>query len=128
VSTTAEFEAEWRRSRPSKLPWILLVAAIVVASWSSCTLKGAKDEAETALKKESERSAALESKVKELAKTQAGLEMKIRDLEREKALLAERKAEPVKVEDPKAAAKKPVATPAKSTTTAKKTTTTKKKK
>ena len=41
------------------------------ASWSSCTLKGAKDEAETALKKESERSAALENKVKELAKTQA---------------------------------------------------------
>jgi cell division protein FtsB len=128
VSSTAEFEAEWRRSRPSKLPWILLVAAIVVASWSSCTLKGAKDEAETALKKESERSAALENKVKELAKTQASLELKIRDLEREKALLAERKVEPVKVEDPKAAAKKPVATPAKSTTTAKKTTTTKKKK
>ncbi|HET9036021.1 MAG TPA: hypothetical protein VFN45_07440 [Myxococcaceae bacterium] len=128
MSSTAEFEAEWRRSRPSKLPWILLVAAIVVASWSSCTLKGAKDEAETALKKESERSAALENKVKELAKTQAGLELKIRDLEREKALLAERKVEPVKVEDPKAAAKKPVATPAKSTTTAKKTTTTKKKK
>lgn len=128
MSSTAEFEAEWRRSRPSKLPWILLVAAIVVASWSSCTLKGAKDEAETALKKESERSAALENKVKELAKTQAGLELKIRDLEREKALLAERKVEPVKVEDPKAAAKKPAATPAKSTTTAKKTTTTKKKK
>jgi cell division protein FtsB len=128
VSTTAEFEAEWRRSRPSKLPWILLVAAVVVAGWSSCTLKGAKDEAENALKKESERSAALENKVKELAKTQAGLELKIRDLEREKALLAERKVEPVKVEDPKAAAKKPAATPAKSTTTAKKTTTTKKKK
>ena len=128
MSTTAEFEAEWRRSRPSKLPWILLVAAVVVATWSSCTLKGAKDEAETALKKESERSAMLENKVKELAKTQASLEMKIRDLEREKALLAERKAEPVKAEDPKAAAKKPAATPAKSTTTAKKTTTTKKKK
>ncbi len=128
MSSTAEFEAEWRRSRPSKLPWILLVAAVVVASWSSCTLKGAKDEAEAALKKESERSAALENKVKELAKTQAGLELKIRDLEREKALLAERKVEPVKVEEPKAAAKKPAVTPAKSTTTAKKTTTTKKKK
>ena len=71
VSTTAEFEAEWKRSRPSKLPWILLVAAVVVAGWSSCTLKGAKDEAEAALRKESERSAALETKVKDLAKTQA---------------------------------------------------------
>jgi len=74
VSTTAEFEAEWKRSRPSKLPWILLVAAVVVGGWSACTLKGAKDEAEAALKKESERSAALETKVKDLAKTQAGLE------------------------------------------------------
>ena len=120
MSTTAEFEAEWKRSRPSKLPWILLVAAVVVGGWSSCTLKGAKDEAEAALKKEGERSAALETKVKELAKTQAGLENKIRDLEREKALLAERKVEPVK-EEPKAAAKKPAATPAKSTSTKKST-------
>jgi cell division protein FtsB len=115
VSTTAEFEAEWKRSRPSKLPWILLVAAVVVGGWSSCTLKGAKDEAEAALKKEGERSAALETKVKELAKTQAGLENKIRDLEREKALLAERKVEPVKPEP----AKKPPPPPAK--TTSKKT-------
>jgi cell division protein FtsB len=120
VSTTAEFEAEWKRSRPSKLPWILLVAAVVVGGWSACTLKGAKDEAEATLRKESERSAALETKVKELAKTQAGLENKIRDLEREKALLAERKVEPVK-EEPKAAAKKPVATPAKSTSSKKST-------
>jgi cell division protein FtsB len=120
VSTTAEFEAEWKRSRPSKLPWILLVAAVVVGGWSSCTLKGAKDEAEAALRKESERSAALETKVKDLAKTQAGLENKIRDLEREKALLAERKVEPVK-EEPKAAAKKPAATPAKSTSSKKST-------
>jgi len=122
VSTTAEFEAEWKRSRPSKLPWILLVAAVVVGGWSSCTLKGAKDEAEATLRKESERSAALETKVKELAKTQAGLENKIRDLEREKTLLAERKVEPVKVEDPKAAAKKTTTTPAKSTTSKKSTT------
>ncbi len=120
MSTTAEFEAEWKRSRPSKLPWILLVAAVVVGGWSSCTLKGAKDEAEAALRKESERSAALETKVKDLAKTQAGLENKIRDLEREKALLAERKVEPVK-EEPKAAAKKPAATPAKSTSSKKST-------
>jgi hypothetical protein len=54
-------------------------------------------------------------------KTQTGLENKIRDLEREKALLAERKVEPVK-EEPKAAAKKPAATPAKSTTSKKSTT------
>jgi len=114
VSTTAEFEAEWKRSRPSKLPWILLVAAVVVGGWSACTLKGAKDEAEAALKKESERSAALETKVKDLAKTQATLENKIRDLEREKALLAERKVEPVK-EEPKTAAKKPAGTSSKST-------------
>ena len=122
MSTTAEFEAEWKRSRPSKLPWILLVAAVVVGGWSACTLKGAKDEAESALKKESERSAALEGKVKELAKTQAGLENKIRDLEREKALLAERKVEPVKAEDPKAAAKKTTTTQAKSTSSKKSTT------
>lgn len=128
MSTTAEFEAEWRRSRPSKLPWILLVAAVVVGGWSSCTLKGAKDEAEAALRKESERSTALENKVKDLAKAQAALELKIRDLEREKALLAERKVEPVKTEDPKAAAKKPAPAPVKATTTAKKTTSTKKKK
>lgn len=120
MSTTAEFEAEWKRSRPSKLPWILLVAAVVVGGWSSCTLKGAKDEAEASYKKESERAAVLETKVKDLAKTQAGLENKIRDLEREKALLAERKVEPVK-EEPKAAAKKPAATPAKSTTSKKST-------
>jgi len=113
VSTTAEFEAEWKRSRPSKLPWILLVAAVVVGGWSACTFKGAKDEAEAALKKESERSAALEGKVKELVQKQTVLETKVRDLEREKALLAERKVEPVKVEEPK---KKATTTPAKSTT------------
>jgi len=95
------------------------VAAIVVGAWSSCTLKGAKDEAETALRKESERSAALEGKVKDLAKTQASLELKVRDLEREKALLAERKVEPVKVDEPK---KKTVATSAKASTSSKKTT------
>ncbi len=55
------------------------------------------------------------------------MEMKIRDLEREKTLLAERKVEPVKAEEPKTAAKKPVATPAKSTSTSKKTTSKKKK-
>jgi hypothetical protein len=124
VSTTAEFEAEWKRSRPSRLPWILLVAAVVVGGWSSCTMKGARDEAEAAYKKENERANALEGKVKDLAKTQATLEMKVRDLEREKALLAERKVEPVK-EEPKAAAKKPAATPAKSTS--KKSTSKKKK-
>jgi hypothetical protein len=112
VSTTAEFEAEWRRSRPSKLPWILLVAAVVVGAWSSCTLKSQKDEAEAALKKETDRSLNLEAKVKDLVQKQTTLEMRVRDLEREKALLAERKVEPVK-EDPK---KKAAATPAKTTT------------
>jgi cell division protein FtsB len=115
VSTTAEFEAEWRRSRPSKLPWILLVAAVAVGAWSSCTLKSGKDEAEAVLSKEKERSAGLEAKVKELVAKQTTLETRVRDLEREKALLAERKVEPVK-EDPK---KKPPPPPAK--TTAKKT-------
>jgi len=119
VSTTSEFEAEWRRSRPSKLPWILLVAAVVVGTWSSCVLKDGKDKAEEALKKESDRSTALETKVKDLAKTQASLEMKVRDLEREKALLQERKVEPVKAEDPK---KKATTTPAKATTSSKKST------
>ena len=109
MSTTAEFENEWKRSRPSKLPWILLVAAVAVGTWSSCTLKGQKDEAEAALKKETDRSTALEGKVKELVAKQATLETRIRDLEREKALLAERKVEPVK-EDPK---KKPPPPPAK---------------
>ena len=125
MSTTAEFEAEWRRSRPSKLPWILLVAAVVVGTWSSCTLKAAKDDAEATAKAQTDRSNMLEQKVKDQAKVQAGLESRISTLEREKALLAERKAEPVK-EEPKAAAKKPAATPAKSTT-AKKSTTKKKK-
>jgi cell division protein FtsB len=100
VSTTAEFEAEWKRSRPSKLPWILLVAAVAVGAWSSCALKGSKDEAEALLRKETDRSTALEAKVKELVGKQSTLETRIRDLEREKALLAERKVEPVK-EDPK---------------------------
>ena len=109
MSTTAEFENEWKRSRPSKLPWILLVAAVAVGTWSSCTLKGQKDEAEAALKKETDRSTALEGKVKELVAKQATLETRIRDLEREKALLAERKVEPVK-EEPK---KKPPPPPAK---------------
>ena len=111
MSTTAEFEAEWKRSRPSKLPWILLIAAVAVGSWSSCTLKGQKDDAEAALKKEQDRSTALEGKVKELVAKQATLETRIRDLEREKALLAERKVEPVKAEP----AKKPPPPPAKST-------------
>ena len=124
MSTTAEFEAEWRRSRPSKLPWILLVAAVVVGTWSSCTLKAAKDDAEATAKAQTDRSNMLEQKVKDQAKVQAGLESRISTLEREKALLAERKAEPVK-EEPKAAAKKPAATPAKSTS--KKSTSKKKK-
>ena len=111
MSTTAEFENEWKRSRPSKLPWILLIAAIAVATWSSCTLKGQKDEAEAALKKEQDRSAGLEGKVKELVAKQSTLETRIRDLEREKALLAERKVEPVKAEPPK----KPPPPPAKTT-------------
>jgi hypothetical protein len=112
VSTTAEFEAEWRRSRPSKLPWILLIASVVVGGWSACTLKSQKDEAEAALKKESDRAQNLEAKVKDLVQKQGTYETRIRELEREKALLAERKVEPVK-EDPK---KKPAVTPAKATT------------
>ena len=124
MSTTAEFEAEWRRSRPSKLPWILLVAAVVVGTWTSCTLKQAKDEAEATARSQTERGNNLEQKVKDQAKVQAGLESKISTLEREKALLAERKVEPVK-EEPKTAAKKTTTTPAKSTS--KKSTTKKKK-
>jgi len=121
VSTTAEFEAEWKRSRPSKLPWILLIAAIAVATWSSCTLKGLKDEAEAALKKEQDRSAALEGKVKELVAKQSTLESRIRDLEREKALLAERKVEPVKAEPPKKPPPPPAKTTSKKTSSSKST-------
>ncbi len=88
------------------------MAAVAVGSWSSCTLKGAKDEAEAALKKENDRSTALEGKVKELVAKQATLETRIRDLEREKALLAERKVEPVKAEPGEEAA---AATAAKTT-------------
>ncbi len=50
VANTEEFEAEWARSRPPKLPWVLLGAVVLVGGWASCSLKSQKDEADTQLR------------------------------------------------------------------------------
>ena len=111
MAQTDEFEAEWQRARPSKLPWILLVVAVVLGGLFALTLTGAKDDAEKQLRASREQADAMQKKKLELIGHKSALEKRVSDLERENKLLAERKVEPVK--PPADTAKKPPPKPAK---------------
>ncbi|MGO8971584.1 MAG: hypothetical protein ACLQDQ_18655 [Myxococcaceae bacterium] len=115
MAQTDEFEADWQRARPSKLPWILLAVAVLVSGFAVITLTGQKDEAEKQLHVARDQNDAMAKKNLDLLSQKTALEKRVSDLERENKLLAERKVEPVK--DSKADAKKP---PAKTTKTTKK--------
>jgi hypothetical protein len=114
VAQTDEFEADWQRARPSRLPWILLVVAVLAAIGIAFQLTGAKDEAEKQLRASREHADAMQKANLDLLGQKAALEKRVSDLERENKLLAERKVEPVKPPPPPA---KPAA---KSTKTKKK--------
>ena len=110
MAQTDEFEADWQRARPSKLPWILFILTFLALAFTALTLTGQKDAAEQQLRTAREQNDALQKKNLEILGQKATLEKRVSDLERENKLLAERKVEPVK--DPKADAKKPPAKPA----------------
>jgi hypothetical protein len=114
VAQTDEFEADWQRARPSKLPWILLAISVLVGGFAAFTLSGQNADAEKQLRAAREQSDILTKKNLEIVGQKSALEKRVSDLERENKLLAERKAEPVKEvkPDPKKAPAKP---PAKST-------------
>jgi cell division protein FtsB len=107
VAQTDEFEADWQRARPSRLPWILLLVTVVAAAFVVFALTGAKDDAEKQLRTSREQSDAMQKKNLELLGQKSALEKRVSDLERENKLLAERKVEPVK---PPAPAKPPAKT------------------
>jgi hypothetical protein len=116
VAQTDEFEADWQRARPSKLPWILLAISVLGGGLGAFALSGQKDDAEKQLRASREQSDAMQKKNLEILSQKSALEKRVSDLERENKLLAERKAEPV----PKVEAKKPPAKPAPTKTTKKK--------
>ena len=118
MAQTDEFEADWQRAKPSKLPWILLAVSVLVGGFAAFTLTGQKDDAERQLRAARDQVDQMGKKNLELVGQKSALEKRVSDLERENKLLAERKVEPVK--DTKAEAKKPPAKPAKSTTKKKK--------
>ncbi len=105
MAQTDEFEADWQRARPSRLPWILLVVAVAAAAVLGLTLTGAKDDAEKQLRVAREQGDAMQKKNLELLGQKSALEKRVSDLERENKLLAERKVEPVKPPPPKPPAK-----------------------
>jgi cell division protein FtsB len=107
VSQTDEFEADWQRARPSKLPWILLAVSVLVGGFAAFVLTGQKDDATRQLQASRELADGLQKKNLDLASQKSTLEKRVSDLERENKLLAERKAEPVKETKPDA--KKPPA-------------------
>jgi hypothetical protein len=110
VAQTDEFETDWQRARPSKLPWILLAVAVIGGGLFTFMLTGQKDDAEKQLRAAREQSDTLQKKNLEILSQKSALEKRVSDLERENKLLAERKAEPVpKVEPKKPAAKTPPA-------------------
>jgi len=113
VAQTDEFEADWQRARPSKLPWILLVLAVLTGAFFCFMLTGQRDDAIRQLAASREHEATVEKKNKDLLDQKGALEKRVSDLERENKLLAERKVEPVK--DTKAEAKKPPPKPSKTT-------------
>lgn len=110
MAETDEFEADWQRARPSRLPWILLVVAVAVAIVIGLTLTGAKDDAEKQLRASREQADAMQKKNLELLGQKSALEKRVSDLERENKLLAERKVEPVKPPAPAKPAAKPAKT------------------
>lgn len=103
MADTQEIEAEWQRSRPSKLPWIILAVFTLLAGFFLLSLNSSKDDAERQLRTSREQADAMQKKNLELLGQTSALEKRVSDLERENKLLAERKVEPVK----------PPATPAK---------------
>ena len=111
MAQTDEFEADWQRAKPSKLPWILLAALLVVSGFTVFTLSGQKDDAEKQLRTARDQLDTMGKKNLDLLSQKTALEKRVSDLERENKLLAERKVEPVK--EPKADAKKPAAKAAK---------------
>lgn len=110
MAQTDEFEADWQKARPSRLPWILLVVAVALSAVFVFQLTGAKDEAEKQLRASREQADAVQKKNLELLGQKSALEKRVSDLERENKLLAERKVEPVKPAPPPA---KPAAKPTK---------------
>ena len=100
MAQTDEFEADWQRARPSRLPWILLVVAVLLGSFFVFTLTGAKDDAEKQLRASRDQADAMQKKNLELLGQKSALEKRVSDLERENKLLAERKVEPVKPPTP----------------------------
>jgi len=102
VADTQEIEADWQRSRPSKLPWILLVVAVLLGAVLVFQLTGARDDAEKQLRTSREQADAMQKKNLELLGQKSALEKRVSDLERENKLLAERKVEPVKPAAPPA--------------------------
>ena len=113
MAQTDEFEADWQRAKPSKLPWILVAIVVLLGGFAVITLSGQKDDAEKQLRAARDQVDAMGKKNLELVGEKSALEKRVSDLERENKLLAERKVEPVK--DTKADAKKPPAKPAKPT-------------
>ncbi len=113
MAQTDEFEADWKQAKPSRLPWILLAASVLVGGLAVFTLSGQKDEALKQLQAARDQSDAMGKKNLDLLSQKTALEKRVSDLERENKLLAERKVEPVK--DVKPAAAKPPAKPAKTT-------------
>jgi septal ring factor EnvC (AmiA/AmiB activator) len=113
VAQTDEFEADWQRARPSKLPWILLAASILTGAFVWFMLSGQRDDALRQLAAAREQMDAVQKKNLDILGQKSALEKRVSDLERENKLLAERKVEPVK--DAKADAKKPPAKPTKPT-------------
>ncbi|HXX29779.1 MAG TPA: hypothetical protein VEJ89_03575 [Myxococcaceae bacterium] len=112
MSQTDEFEADWQRARPSKLPWILLVVSVLGGGLAAFALTGQKDDLDKQLRAARDQVDLLQKKNLEIVSQKSALEKRVSDLERENKLLAERKVEPVKEAKPDS--KKP---PAKSTST-----------
>ena len=118
MAQTDEFETDWQRTKPSRLPWVLLAASVLVGAAAVFALSGQKDEAVKQLATAREQSDAMGKKNLDLLSQKTTLEKRVSDLERENKLLAERKVEPVKEAKPDP--KKTAAKPAKSTTKKKK--------
>ena len=112
MAQTDEFEADWKQAKPSRLPWILLAAAVLVGAFAVFTLGAQKEDAVKQLQAARDQSDAMGKKNLDLLNQKTTLEKRVSDLERENKLLAERKVEPVK--DTKPAPAKPAAKSGKS--------------
>ena len=74
MAQTDEFEAEWQRARPSKLPWILLVVSLLVLAFTAFSLTGQKDDAEKQLRTSREQGDLMQKKNLELITQKTALE------------------------------------------------------